>query len=463
VLYWVLRWIAGNALRWYYRDIRVVGAERVPRTGPAIFAVNHPNALVDALVAGCVVPRRLRLTGKATLFEQPVLALLLRTAGVIPLRRVSDELKRRAQMDTAERVSSGRNAEAFRALSDVLAEDGAVLIFPEGKSHSEPSMAPLKTGIARIALEARDVRGVRGLCIVPIGLVFERKDLPRTRVLVQVGEPIAVDSFDNTAGSGRPVEALTALVEERLRDVTLNFSSPTHAARVLEIADLMAGVTAPYRTVDKADPELMTVLDVVRRIEQARVALENHGSPTELETRVDQFLARLDEYARELRRHGLAATDVQIETGVGPGAVFALREGAIMLVVGPAAGWGRLNHWIPLRAARAIALAGADSPDQPAMRTMVAGVALVLTAYALQTALVAQWAGPWLAFVYLATLPLFATWDLRLADRAERAFGRVRAYRLFRRDPALQSRLLAESGRLKAEAEAIEKALRGGR
>ena len=39
---------------------------------------------------------------------------------------------------------------------------GMVLIFPEGKSHSEPALAPLKTGVARIALEARDVRGIRG-------------------------------------------------------------------------------------------------------------------------------------------------------------------------------------------------------------------------------------------------------------------------------------------------------------
>jgi hypothetical protein len=314
--------------------------------------------------------------------------------------------------------------------------------------------------VARIALEARDVRGVRGLRIVPLGLVFERKDLPRTRVLVQVGEPIALDHFEHGAGE-RPAEALTALVEKRLLDVTLNFSSPTHAARVLEIADLMAGVTAPLRTVDRADPELSTVLDVVRRIEQARVALEGHGSPSALEARVDSFLARLDAYARALREHGLAATDVSIDPGVRSGARFALQEGFIMLIVGPAAGWGRLNHWLPLRAARAIALAGAESPDQPAMRTMVAGVVLVLLAYAVQTALVAQWTGGLIAFVYLATLPLFATWDFRLADRTERAFGRVRAYRLFRRDRGLQARLLAESDSLRQEAESIEAMLQG--
>jgi 1-acyl-sn-glycerol-3-phosphate acyltransferase len=190
MLYWLLRWIAATALRWYYRDIRVVGTENIPLKGPVIFAVNHPNALVDALVAGTVIRRRIRLTGKATLFERPALALFLRWAGVVPLRRASDEARH-----GRNGLTPARNAESFRELGDVLSRGGAMLIFPEGKSHSEPRLAPLKTGIARIALEARDVRGVRGLTIVPIGLIFERKEKPRSRVVVQVGEPVSVDEL----------------------------------------------------------------------------------------------------------------------------------------------------------------------------------------------------------------------------------------------------------------------------
>src|SRR5207249_550750 len=83
-----------------------------------------------------------------------------------------------------------RNARAFGALRDVLRRRGAVVIFPEGISHDNPWLAPLRTGAARIALEARDEGGVEGLYIVPIGLTFERKDAPRTRVLVQVGDAI---------------------------------------------------------------------------------------------------------------------------------------------------------------------------------------------------------------------------------------------------------------------------------
>ena len=59
-----------------------------------------------------------------------------------------------------------------------------MLIFPEGISHHEPQLAPIKTGAARIALSARDERGIHDLRIVPVGLNFEDKASPRTRVLV---------------------------------------------------------------------------------------------------------------------------------------------------------------------------------------------------------------------------------------------------------------------------------------
>ena len=49
-MYPLLRAIAGIALRWYYRDIQIEGVERIPVRRPLLLVVNHPNALVDALL-----------------------------------------------------------------------------------------------------------------------------------------------------------------------------------------------------------------------------------------------------------------------------------------------------------------------------------------------------------------------------------------------------------------------------
>src|SRR3954470_15371 len=89
-MYALLRAIAGVALRWYYRDIQVEGLERVPRHRPVLLVVNHPNALVDALLVGWIVPRRVLVTAKSTIFANPIGAFFLRRLGVVPLYRTSD-------------------------------------------------------------------------------------------------------------------------------------------------------------------------------------------------------------------------------------------------------------------------------------------------------------------------------------------------------------------------------------
>jgi 1-acyl-sn-glycerol-3-phosphate acyltransferase len=208
VIYLALRWISGIALHWFYGGIRVVGREKIPDRGPLFIAVNHQNALVDSLITGWVVRRRVTMTAKATLTRNPLIALLFRILGVVPLRRASDEV--------ASTGSAGvsRNGEAFREILDVLAQQGTVLIFPEGKSHNEAGLEPLKSGLARLALSARDQRRIKGVMILPLGLVFEDKARPGSRVEARVGDVIALDTWPNTDHAD-----LTAEIARRLRDV----------------------------------------------------------------------------------------------------------------------------------------------------------------------------------------------------------------------------------------------------
>lgn len=210
MLYGFFRWIAGIALHWFYSDIRVVGQNHVPAGGPIIVAANHPNALVDALVAGWILPRRLSITAKATLVENPVLAILFRMLGIVPLRRVSDERKKELEGT----LEASRNAGAFDRVMEVLRESGVVLIFPEGKSHNEPRIAPLRTGLARIALQARDRDGITGIRILPLGLKFQAKGEPNSVVIAEFDNAIDLDSLGHIT-----VEELTGLVESRLRGV----------------------------------------------------------------------------------------------------------------------------------------------------------------------------------------------------------------------------------------------------
>jgi 1-acyl-sn-glycerol-3-phosphate acyltransferase len=224
MIYRGLRWVNGIALHWFYRDIRVTGRNRIPVSAPLLIAVNHQNALVDSLIVGWVVPRRIVMTAKATLLSNPLIALVFRVLGVVPLRRVSDE----ARESNGPPVDRSRNTGAFEEILNLLGKSGAVLIFPEGKSHNEVGLEPLKTGLARLALQARDKRSIKGVTILPLGLVFEDKGMPGTIAGVHVGEPIEMDSWPNTDHV-----ALTEEIAKRLRAVSEEAGLPQPEASVV--------------------------------------------------------------------------------------------------------------------------------------------------------------------------------------------------------------------------------------
>lgn len=452
IVYGVLRAIGRLALRWFYRDVEVVGTNRIPDEGPALLASNHPNALVDALVIGCTLRRPVTLTAKATLLGHPITRVLLRLTGVVPLRRASDVLA--AGPATPD---PSRNDTAFAAVLDVLESGGMVLLFPEGKSHSDPSLAPLKTGLARIALMARDERGLASVPIIPIGLTFERKWDPRSRVLLRVGIPVHMD--DDAPNAVEAVASLTRRVDAGLRDVTLNFPTSDEARRVLAISATVAEVLDDFRSLDAPDPPLADSVAVAQRISAIVPRLTDLALP--LRTRVEQFLDHLGHFETILHLNMIAAGDVQMSTRTAPGVWFAVRELLIGVVGGPFALWGRVNHWVPLRIARAIALKISRYDDEPAMNTIIAGVVLVLAFYTAQIGVIAWQLGGWLALVYAASLPASATWDFRYADRLRRAAARVRTYFRLRRDPMLHAQLRKDLDWLRNEATALD-ALVGG-
>jgi 1-acyl-sn-glycerol-3-phosphate acyltransferase len=183
--------------------------------GPVLVAANHPNALVDPLVIFHTAGRTARPLAKAPLFEQALVGTVLKGLGGLPVyRRVDDQ----ALVHLNERT--------FAAAIDALRAGGAVQIYPEGHSHSEPSLAPLRTGAARIALMAEERSGWSlGLVVHPVGLTYTRKHLFRGRAVAAFGPTISVAGFRRTyeRDQREAVRRLTDAIAERLRGLTLNF------------------------------------------------------------------------------------------------------------------------------------------------------------------------------------------------------------------------------------------------
>ncbi|MEU1918512.1 lysophospholipid acyltransferase family protein [Streptomyces massasporeus] len=158
---------------------RVLGAWRVPASGPVIFAVNHSHNIDGPMVMG-VAPRPTHFLIKKEAFIGPLDPFLLGIGQV------------KVDRDTTDRTA------ITRALG-VLAEGGVLGIFPEG-TRGEGDFASLRAGLAYFAVRS-------GAPIVPVAVLGSSdkpgrliKGLPplRSRVDVVFGEP-----FEAGDGSGR--------------------------------------------------------------------------------------------------------------------------------------------------------------------------------------------------------------------------------------------------------------------
>lgn len=215
MLYWTFRAIASLALRLFFRlepPVDPTGALRL--SGPVIYVGNHPNALVDPTLLFILIERRVTFLAKEPLFRMPVLGLAMRAIGALPVFRKQD-----GAGDTS------KNEGTLAASVGALVQGHAITLFPEGKSHSEPQLAELKTGGARIALEA--ARRGAAVRVVPVGLTFEAKNRFKSRVHVEIGAPLSAADFLEKAGE-EPHDAarrLTDAMASSLRQLTLNLEA----------------------------------------------------------------------------------------------------------------------------------------------------------------------------------------------------------------------------------------------
>ncbi len=175
---------------------RVLGAWRVPASGPVILAVNHAHNLDGPMLMG-TAPRPVHFLIKKEAFVGPLGPFL---EGIGQLR--------------VDRASTDRTA--ITGALDVLAAGGVLGIFPEG-TRGEGDFASLRAGLAYFAVRS-------GAPIVPVAVLGsgERrgrlvKGLPPLRGRVDV---VFGDAFEAGDGSGRrtrkALDEATVRIQERL-------------------------------------------------------------------------------------------------------------------------------------------------------------------------------------------------------------------------------------------------------
>lgn len=229
--YTFVRMVSRFWLWFFFKDVSVVRADRVPAGGPVLLCINHPNNLIDSLLVGGVLSRKVHYLATAALFRNPLLARFLAACGAIPVYRKQDDP---TKMD--------KNADAFAACFRALEGGRLVGIYPEGTTHSESRVQRIKTGASRIALEYQAAGRGAPLTLVPVGLSFDARKSFRGRVRVSFGEPIRLASYAAAHRDDpvRAVEALTTAIQWGMEAEVVHVARP-------ERQDLIRAVEQIYR------------------------------------------------------------------------------------------------------------------------------------------------------------------------------------------------------------------------
>ena len=161
--------------------LRVIGADRIPKTGGVLIAANHAS-YADIPLMGCSIDRPAGFMGKVELFSVPILGWFYRQLGGFPITRFH---------------SKEKLGEAIRRLN----ESEVVIMYPEGRRTQDGKLRGAMPGIGMLVSKT-------GVKVVPAYISGTHKVLPVGAkwirlhpVTIIFGQPI---DFKNIVGNSEP-------------------------------------------------------------------------------------------------------------------------------------------------------------------------------------------------------------------------------------------------------------------
>jgi 1-acyl-sn-glycerol-3-phosphate acyltransferase len=179
---------------------RAYGTERVPKTGGAVYAINHLH-WIDIPLVGVVSPRTVHFVAKAEAAGHPALGWFLRAHGAISVRRGEGD------------------RDAVRLMRKAARDGEIVGLFVEG-TRQEERPGPAQPGAAMVAIQ-EDVP------VIPVAVYGTQfwKIGNFAPCSVAFGAPVR---FDGLPRGGRGYKEATAEIERRI-NVLFDWLAEVHA------------------------------------------------------------------------------------------------------------------------------------------------------------------------------------------------------------------------------------------
>lgn len=320
-----------TVLRLNFRKLVFVGKkENVSKKRAIIFAPNHRNALIDALllVYASYHLKQVVFLARADIFKKKFLAWSLRGLRIMPVFRIRDG------KDNLE-----RNNEIFENAARILKKNNPIALFPEARHNPKQSLLPIQKAVPRIVLPTEASVGFQlHSQIIPVAIYYRDIAEILSDVYVTFGSPIEVSDYEEIYKEN-PAMAINKLrqeMEDRLSGMVVNIRNDGYYNEYRLSIDCNADLIARKKYKNRKDAYLQASLYIVDKLD--RMFRDERGA-------FDKKIGQFEEARTILEQNGLTSKD-RLWKVSSVGNILARYIGLVLSF--PIALFGYLNGLFPI-------------------------------------------------------------------------------------------------------------------
>lgn len=237
MVYAILKISARLALKIYCGEIFLQDKKVFKKPGPLLFASNHPNSFLDALIIAAHTKNKTYILVRGDVFKNKWGRLFLRYLGCIPIYRGQDG-----------RSMLGQNTLSFQECLAVFEAGNHVLIFCEGNCENEWKLRPLGKGTARLAMTSwQSQTRASTLQVIPTGFTYSHFNGMGKHVITLTGHPMAAPS--PTASEQKKLVAFNQVLREELKPLILQFSGDPEKIKIC--GHIIESISVPKKIITR--------------------------------------------------------------------------------------------------------------------------------------------------------------------------------------------------------------------
>ena len=222
IWYYFIKGVVKVSLFFYTKKIKVTGRQNIPKKGAILFMVNHPNGLIDPLIVAVNNPRIQHFLVRAATFKKPLVKKFLATLNLMPIYRIRDGVR-----------ELGRNQEIFEKCYNILNDQKALMIYPEGSHDKRKTIRPLSKGFSRIIFGALERNPELQIHIVPVGLTYQNPSLYPSKVCLQYGTAILANDFYKPDSLNSEIKRLKEDISSQLKTLSVHIPADENYEKTL--------------------------------------------------------------------------------------------------------------------------------------------------------------------------------------------------------------------------------------